>query len=130
MGYRSTNCSVSSAKYRQIWCPKYRRRVLTGGVDARLKEIISAVVAKAGGTVIEVEVMSDRVHLLAEIPPRVALPVLVQSLKGRSSRPWRQEFPGLGRLPWLWTRSWFVSTVGGAPVEVVRQHVGNQKLAV
>lgn len=37
------------------------------------------------------------------------------------------EFPRLRRLPVLWSPSWFVSTVGGAPLEVVRQYVENQK---
>lgn len=50
-------------------------------------------------------------------------------MKGRSSRVLRAEFLALRRLPSLWTRSWFVSTVGGAPLEVVRRYVENQKVA-
>ena len=129
VGYRSTNRAVYSAKYHVIWCPKFRRRVLGGGVEARLKEIIAEVVAEAGGEVVEVEVMPDRVHLLMEVPPTVARSKLVQTLKGRSSRRLRQEFPHPRRLPALGSPSWFVSTVGGAPLEVVRRYVENQKLA-
>jgi len=109
--------------------PKYRRRLLAGLVEARLKEIIAEVVAEASGEVIEVEVMPDHVHLLVEVPPVVALPKLVQKLKGRSSRVLRAEFAPLRRLPSLWSPSWFVSTVGGAPLEVVRRYVENQKRA-
>jgi len=127
MGYRSTNKTVYSAKYHIIWCPKYRRRVLAGPVEARLKEIVAEVVAEAGGEVIEVEVMPDHVHLLVEVPPAVAQ--LVQKLKGCSSRMVRAEFAHLRRLPALWSPSWFVSTVGGAPLEVVRRYVENQKQA-
>lgn len=97
-----------------------------------MKEIVAEVVAEARGEVIEVEVMPDHVHLLVEVPPAVALSKLVQSLnlKGRSSRLLRQEFPPpLRRLPALWSPSWFVSTVGGAPLEVVRRYVENQKAA-
>ena len=130
MSYRSTNCSVYSAKYHLVWCPKYRRRVLVGGVDARLKEIIAEVAAEHGAEVIEVEVMADHVHLLVEVPPTVALSVFVKALKGRSSRLLRQELAHLRRLRSLWTRSWFVSTVGGATLEVVRRYVENQKAAV
>lgn len=75
------------------------------------------------------ETMPDHVHLLMEIPPTVALSGLIQKLKGRASRQLRQEFPHLRRLPALWSPSWFVSTVGGAPLEIVRRCVGNQKLA-
>ena len=130
VSYRSTNCSVYSAKYHLVWCPKYRRRVLVGGVDARLKEIIAQVAAEHGAEVIEVEVMADHVHLVVEVPPTVALSVFVKALKGWSSRLLRQEFAHLRRLRSLWTRSWFVSTVGGATLEVVRRYVENQKAAV
>jgi len=129
VGYRSTNKTVYSAKYHIIWCPKYRRRVLAGRVEVRLSEIIFEVVAEAGGEVIEVEVMLDHVHLLVEVPPAVALSKLVQKLKGCSSRMLRAEFAHLRRLPALWSPSWFISTVGGAPLEVVRRCVENQKRA-
>jgi putative transposase len=128
-GYRSSNRAVFSAKYHLIWCPKYRRGVLVGRVEERLKEIIGQVVGEAGGTVIEVEVMPDHVHLLVEFPPAVPFSKLVQLLKGRSSRLLRAEFPALRRMAVLWSPSWFVSTVGGAPLEVVRRDVENQKRA-
>jgi putative transposase len=133
--YRSTNTTVFSASLGRPqqrphgFCPKYRRRVLTGDVEARLKAIIAEVVAEHDAEVIEVEVMPDHVHLLVEIPPQVPLSGFMKILKGRSSRILRQEFPRLKRLPSLWTRSWFVSTVGGAPLEVVRQYVEGQKEA-
>jgi putative transposase len=122
--YRSTNKTGYSAKYHLIWCPEYRRRVLVGGVDERVKVIIGA---EVGAEVIEVEVMPDHLHLLAEVPPTVPLSRLVGLAKGRSSRLLGMEFPRLRRLPVLWSPSWFVSTVGGAPLEVVRRYVENQK---
>jgi putative transposase len=79
--------------------------------------------------VIEVETMPDHVYLLVELPPQVAVSKLVQTLKRGSSRRVRQEFPHLARMKCLWSPSWFVSTVGGAPLEVVRRYVENQKLA-
>jgi putative transposase len=79
--------------------------------------------------VIEVEVMPDHVHLVVEIAPAVALSRFVGMVKGRSSRVLRQEFLVLRRLRSLWTPSWFVSTVGGVPLEVVCQYVDNQKSA-
>jgi len=127
--YRSTRKAVFSVKYHVIWCPKYRRRVLGGAAELRLKEIIGEVVAEFGGMVIEVETMPDHVHLLVELPPQVAVSKFVQILKGRSSRRLRQEFAHLARMKCLWAPSYFVSTVGGAPLEVVRRYVENQKLA-
>jgi putative transposase len=129
MAYRSSNKTVFSAKYHVIWCPKYRRGVLRNRVEERLKEIVQQIVDEFAGVVIELEVMPDHVHLLVEIPPAVALSRVLQLLKGRTSRVLRSEFPHLRRLPSLWSPSWFVSTVGGAPLDVVRRYVENQKLA-
>ncbi|WP_079613104.1 IS200/IS605 family transposase [Mycobacteroides abscessus] len=128
MRYRSTRGAVFSAKYHVIWCPKYRRDVLRGPIQTRLKQIIAEVVAEFDGVVIEVETMPDHVHLLVEVPPKVAVAQLVKVLKGRSSRLLRQEFAHLGRMKCLWSPSYFVSTVGGAPLEVVRRYVENQKI--
>ena len=124
--YHSTNKRVSSAKDHLIWCPRYRRRVL-GGVDERVKVIIGDVAAEVGVEVIEVEVLPDQVHLLAEVPPTVPLSRVVGLAKGRSSRLLGMEFPRLRRLPVLWRLSWFVSTVGRAPLEVVCRYVENHK---
>ena len=112
-----------------IWCPKYRRRVIGGRVEARLKQLIGQVVIECGGQVIELETMPDHGHLLLEVAPTVPLSALMQPLTGRTSGQLRAEFPQLRRLPALWSPSWFVSTVGGAPLAVVRRYVENQKLA-
>ncbi len=129
VGYRSSNKTAYSAKYHLIWCPKYRRRVLVGAVEERLKEILGRVAQEVGAEIMEVEVMPDHVELRVEIPPAVALSKFMRVAKGRSSRLGRAELAALGRLPCLWGQWWFCSTVGGAPLEVVRGNVENQKRA-
>lgn len=128
-GYRSNRNVVYSCKYHVVFCPKYRRRVLVDGVDVRLKEIIREVAAEHGVDVIEVEVMPDHVHLLAEVDPQFGVSRFVRLVKGRSSRLLRGEFPRLRMLPVLWTNSYFVATVGGAPLAVLREYIENQKYA-
>ncbi|MGW6505899.1 IS200/IS605 family transposase [Nonomuraea angiospora] len=111
-----------------VWCPKYRRRVLGGRIETRLKELIREVIAEKGAWLVELEVMPDHVHLLVEVDPQFGVHKLVKAIKGRSSRVLRQEFTSLtSRLPTLWTNSYFVATVGGAPVDVVKRYVENQK---
>ena len=98
------------------------------GVDERLKTIVRWMVAEQSGTVIEMEVMPDHVHLLVEVDPQFGIHRLVRLLKGRSSHLLRAEFPRLrSRLPTLWTNSYFVATVGGAPLAVIKQYIENQK---
>ncbi len=126
--YKSNSNVVYSCRYHIIWCPKYRRSVLTAGVDERLKGIIHEACNELKVEVIQLEVMPDHVHLLAEVDPQLGVHKLVKRVKGRSSRFLRREFPHLrSRLPTLWTNSYFVSTVGGAPLEVVKQYVEDQK---
>lgn len=127
MSYLSTNKTACSAKHHLIWCPKHRRRVLKGRVGERLKEIIAGLAVEMGAEAIEVEAMPGHVHLVVEIPPAVALSRFVGLAKGRSSRLLRSELRHLRRIPCLRSPSWFVSTVGGAPFEVVRRSVENHK---
>ena len=126
--YRSNNHIVYACTYHVIWCPKYRRAVLTETIAARLKQLIAAVVSETTGEIVELEVMPDHVHLLVSIDPQFGVHRLVKLIKGRSSRVLRDEFPELKRrLPSLWTHSYFVATVGGAPLEIIKQYVENQK---
>lgn len=126
--YKSNKNVVYSCKYHIVWCPKYRRKVLIEGVDTRLKEILFEVVTEFNSELLEMEVMPDYVHLLVECDPQFGIAKLIRYMKGRSSRYLRQEFPWLkSRLPTLWTNSYFISTVGGAPISVVKQYIENQK---
>lgn len=128
MRYKRNNNVVYSCKYHVVWCPKYRRKVLVDGVDERLKQICQDVADELRFEIIEMEVMPDHVHMLVEVDPQFGIHRAVKRMKGRSSHDLRQEFPWLrSRIPCLWTNSYFVSTVGGAPLEVVRRYIENQK---
>lgn len=126
--YKSNLNVVYSCKFHVIWCPKYRRPVLVEGVDVRLKEIIQNVAAECNSEILELEVMPDHVHLLVEVDPQFGIHRLIKLMKGRSSKLIREEFKWIkSRLPTLWTNSYFVSTIGGAPLEVVKQYIEQQK---
>lgn len=128
MDYKSNNNVVYSCKYHVIWCPKYRRKVLVDVVENRLKQIIHEVASERQAEIIELEVMPDHVHLLIEVDPQFGIHRLIKQMKGRSSKVLREEFLQLrSRLPTLWTNSYFVSTVGGAPLAVIKQYIEQQK---
>lgn len=128
MRYKSNRNVVYSCKYHVVWCPKYRRPVLIDGVDDRLKEICHEVADELHFEIIEMEVMPDHVHMLLEVDPQLGIHRAVKRMKGRSSHDLRQEFPWLrSRIPTLWTNSYFVSTVGGAPLEAVKRYIENQR---
>lgn len=128
MEYKSNRNVVYSCKFHVVFCPKYRRPVLVGEIAERLKVILREVVADTRSELIESEVMPDHVHVLVEVDPQFGIHRFTKLLKGRSSRFLRQEFPTLrSRLPTLWTNSYFVSTVGGSPLAVVKKYIENQK---
>ena len=128
MKYKSNNNIVYSCKYHVVWCPKYRRKVLANGVDSRLKELIIQICQEIQVEIIEMEIMPDHLHLLIEVDPQFGVHKAIKRIKGRTSKILRQEFPYLTtKLPTLWTNSYFVSTVGGAPLEKIKEYVANQK---
>jgi putative transposase len=126
--YKSNNNIVYSCKYHVVWCPKYRRKVLTGKIEVRLKELIQETCLELQSELIELEIMPDHVHLLVEVDPQFGVHKVIKAIKGKTSRILRKEFPILtSKIPTLWTNSYFISTVGGAPLEVIKQYIENQK---
>jgi putative transposase len=107
----------------------YHPSVLVGAVETRLVEIIGEICGDHGADVIKVETMPYHVHLLVEVAPVVSMSTFIETLKGRSCRLLRSELPRLRRLPSLRTPSWFLSTLRGALLEVVRRLVDNHKRA-
>lgn len=129
----SNNCHtnnnvVFACQYHVIFCPKYRRKVLVGEVEQRLKAIAREVAVEMDVDILEMETDQDHIHLLVSVDPQWGVNRFVKMLKSRSSRLLRAEFPHLRRkLPTMWSNSYFVTTVGGAPLAVVKQYIENQQ---
>ena len=102
---------------------------MVGSVEERLKEIVREVCKEVRAELIEIECDKDHIHILVDIDPQYGIHSLIKLVKGRSSFLLRKEFLFLKRtMPCMWTNSYFVSTVGGAPLKVVKQYIENQKL--
>jgi putative transposase len=126
--YAKNAGAVFSLKYHVVFCPKYRRPVLTPPVDQRLKEVLDETAEAHGMTFHAVEVMPDHVHLFIEADPTLCVAEIVNRLKGRSSRVLREEFSSLrSRLPTLWSRSYFTATTGHVSQETIRRYIEAQK---
>jgi len=126
--YKSNLNIVYSCKYHVVWCPKYRRSVLTEIVQIELKSIVEEICLERKSEIFAIELMPDHVHLLVEVDPQYGIHRLIKEIKGKSSYILRKKHAHLRtRLPTLWTNSYFVATVGGAPLSVIKQYVENQK---
>jgi putative transposase len=126
--WKRSATTVSNIGYHFIWCPKYRRKALTGKVADRLKELL---VEKAGQIQVEIaqmEIMPDHVHLFVKATPTNSPHFIVQQLKGYTSRMIRAEFPHVkSRLPSLWTRSYYCESIGHISEETARNYIEEQK---
>jgi putative transposase len=102
--------------------------VLSEPVATRLKELVNEVARETGSEVLEIEVMPDHVRLLCEVNPQFGIAKFIRLVKGRTSHHLRREFASLRtRLPTLWSKSWFVSTVSGAPLAIFKRYIEEQK---
>ena len=114
-----------------VFVTKYRRGVFTKEVIDDLRVIFAGVGLDFEAQRVEFDGEDDHVHLLVNYPPKVALSALVNSLKGVSSRMIRKKnYPSVRRKLWggaLWSPSYFAASCGGAPIEIVRQYIEQQR---
>lgn len=124
-----TNAScVYNVSYHIIWCSKYRRKVLSGEVEIQLKRLLSERSAENGWQLEKMEVMPDHVHIFIKATPSDSPAHIVSQLKGYTSFKLREEFPHLKkRIPTLWTRSYYVETIGHISESTIIRYIEDQK---
>ena len=126
--WTTSKTTVYNLGYHIIFCPKYRREVLTGKIEQRLKQLF---LEKANELEIEIQdltIMPDHVHLFIKADPTLAPHYIVRQLKGYSAKILREEFPELkSRLPSLWTRSYYVESVGHISEDTIRKYIEDQE---
>ena len=128
--YRHGRSVVYALHVHLVFVTKYRRRVLDEAATATLRPIFARVCEDFGAELRACDGEDDHVHMLVEYPPTVLLPTLVNSLKGVSSRLLRQQRPDIVRRYWknvLWSPSYFAASCGGAPLDIIRRYVEQQR---
>lgn len=126
--WKTSNTTVFNVSYHLIWCPKYCRKVLVGDIEKRLKELLKLKVVELNTEIEKMEVMPDHVHLFIKTTPVNSPHYIVQQLKGYTSRILRKEFKMLRtRIPTLWTRSYYVETIGHISEDTIKRYIEDQK---
>jgi len=110
-----------------VWCPKYRRKILTGKLKQRLESLIHKKAKEFDCKMLELKVMPDHIHLFIQGKPTTAPNRLTGEIKGYTSRILRKEFPELLKMPTLWTRSYFVSRAGNVSSFVIKKYLEEPK---
>lgn len=125
--YRKSGNRVHNLNLHIVFCPKYRRKCLTGEVAKRCDALLRQKCAELDCEVSALEILPDHVHLFVAVTPDLAPNHLIAQVKGYTSRVLRQEFPLLLKMPSLWTRSYYVGAVGHVSQTVVQAYIENQK---
>ncbi len=126
--WTTSNKAVFNVAYHLIWCTKYRRKILIGDIEARLKELL---IEKSNQIQIEIkimEVMPEHVHIFVKCSTTDSPHWIVQQLKGYTSHQLRKEFKQLrSRLPTLWTRSYYCESIGHISEKTIKKYIEEQK---
>lgn len=129
--YRRGRTVVSLLHVHLVFVTKYRRGVLSERAIEVIRQAAAKVCDDFGARLVEMDGEDDHAHLLVEYPPTVMLSRLVNSLKGVTSRQLRAKaFPEVTSKLWgahLWSPSYFAVSCGGAPVDIVRQYIEDQR---
>lgn len=120
--------SISSLKIHLVCVTKYRKAVFTSESLAVIEKSFNEVAKKMDFQTLEFNGESDHIHTLIEYPPKLSISQMVNALKGVSSRRYGQAgYPKPHGKDALWSPSYFVSSVGGAPIEVLKQYIREQE---
>ncbi len=113
-----------------VWITKYRKRILTGRIASRLKELLMQGCSAKGITIIRGNIQPEHVHLLISVPATLSPAQVMQYLKGRSSKKLQEEFSWLRKQFWgqhLWATGYFCRSVGKITQDIVKEYIENQK---
>ena len=130
MELRKGRRCVSNLHVHLVFVTKYRHGVLQGYMFETLKNLFQSVCDDFESELVEFDGESDHAHLLIEYPPKVQISKLVNSLKGVSSRKLKLHHPEVTNMYFksaLWSPSYFAGSCGGAPIDIVRQYIEQQK---
>ena len=111
----SLSHSKWNCKYHVVFAPKYRRKVFYNEKKRAIGKILRQLCEWKGVNVIEAEACPDQIHMLLEIPPKIAVSRFMGYLKGKSTTMIYEEFPELKykyRNREFWCKGYYVDTVG------------------
>jgi putative transposase len=129
--YNRLNHCKFLIQYHIIWCPKFRFGVLRENIESELKKILQYISVKYEFEIKEMEIMPDHIHIFISTKPTVSPTDVVRILKSISARELFDKFPRLRefykRSGSLWSKGYFVSTIGKVSEETVKRYIQEQK---
>ena len=128
--YRHGAHTKYDLKVHLVWVPKYRKHVLIGEVVIRVRDVLRQIASEHELAILSGTVAKDPVHLLIAYHPRQDLSMIVQYLKGISSRILLQEFAHLRKRFWgrhVWARGYVAVSSGTITDEMIADYIHDQE---
>lgn len=126
--WKKSTKATYNISYHIIWCVKYRRKLLVDFVDIRLRELLEHKAKEISVQIQKMETDKDHIHLFIKADPTQTIHWIVQQLKGYTSRILRKELSIVRtRVPSLWTRSYYVETIGHISEDTIKKYIEDQK---
>jgi putative transposase len=127
--YRTRAHSRFDIKYHFVWVTKYRKKVLTGAVGERVRELVGEVCQANEIEILQGAVSADHVHVLLSCPPTLSPSKVMQYIKGKTSRKLMMEFKHVQKQYWrrhFWARGYFVASSGNVTDEAIAEYIRGQ----
>ena len=116
-------------KYHIVFTPKYRRKMIYNQYREDVREIIKQLCSYKGVEILGGNVMSDHVHILVSIPPKMSVSSFMGYLKGKRAL---MMFDRHANLKYkfgnrhFWSEGYYVSTVG-LNEAVIKKYIQDQE---
>ena len=121
-----------NCKYHIVFAPKYRRKVFFGEKRREIGKILRQLCEWKKVAIVEAEVCPDHIHMLLEIPPKIAVSSFVGYLKGKSSLMIYEQFPNLKykyRNREFWCRGYYVPyKIGKLQIQGFSEPITSKKI--
>ena len=117
-------------QYHLVWCTKYRKKVLTDGLDTECREMLQKLAEEYRFQILAMEVIPDHIHLLVDCKPQFFISDMIKIMKGNLARQMFLVHPELKQKLWgghLWNPSYCAVTVSARSREQVLAYIEGQK---
>ena len=128
--YRIGAHTKHDLKVHLVWIPKYRKKILTGPVAVRVRDLIRQIAMEHDIQILSGKISHDHIHVFISYHPHQHVSRIVQWLKGTSSRVLLQEFPHLRKQLWgrdVWARGYLAVSSGTITDQMVEQYIAEQE---
>lgn len=119
--------------YHIVFCPKYRKSVLTENIKKDLEMIFKSIIQSNNWTLLQMEIMPDHIHIFASAHPKHSPLEIVKKLKGISARLIFKKYPNFQKKEYwgghLWSGGYYIGTAGVVTTEAILKYIQSQTKA-